>query len=93
MNVGVLRSLRRLLAAAILLLASAVPAFAQAGGFVYALLSINGGTNQIYGFSVNPTTGVLTALSGFPYLLGGPAPGTRSRKSSSRTRPTPDFMR
>ena len=41
-------------------------------GFVYALL--NGGSgvnNQIYGFSLNPIDGVLTALPGFPVATGG----------------------
>lgn len=41
-------------------------------GFVYALL--NGGSganNQIYGFSLNPTDGTLTALPGFPVATGG----------------------
>ena len=46
--------------ASALLLAIASPAAAQSGGFVYALDQVNGAPNQVYGFSVNPATGVLT---------------------------------
>jgi len=54
---------------------------AAAGGFVYALDQINGGSNQIYGFRINPVTGALTLLSGFPVASGGlgaqgPSPST-----------------
>ena len=35
----------------------------------------NGGSNQIYGFSVNETTGGLTALTGFPVATGGSGSG------------------
>jgi hypothetical protein len=41
------------------------------GGFLYALSEQNGSSNQIYAFSVNETTGALTALNGFPLLTGG----------------------
>ena len=39
-------------------------------GFLYALNTDSTG-NQIYGFSVNETTGALTALAGFPIMTGG----------------------
>ena len=42
---------------------------AQAG-FLYAL-NDNASGNQIYGFSVNETTGHLTSLPGFPLATGG----------------------
>jgi len=42
-----------------------------AAGVVYALDQINGGANQIYGFRINPTTGALTLLAGFPVASGG----------------------
>jgi subtilisin-like proprotein convertase family protein len=44
---------------------------AASPGFVYALDQINGGANQIYGFRVNPSTGALTLLPGFPVASGG----------------------
>jgi streptogramin lyase/6-phosphogluconolactonase (cycloisomerase 2 family) len=62
----------------VLSLALSAPAFAQAGGFVYALDQINGGANQIFGFSVNPSTGVLTPLAGFPVASGTGGAGTFS---------------
>jgi lactonase family protein with 7-bladed beta-propeller/Kelch motif protein len=40
-------------------------------GFLYALNQQDASNNQIYGFSVNETTGALTALSGFPIASGG----------------------
>jgi 6-phosphogluconolactonase len=40
-------------------------------GFVYTLLDINGGPNQLYGFQVQATTGALTPLTGFPIATGG----------------------
>ena len=39
------------------------------------LQSVNGGNNQIFGYGVNETTGVLTALSGFPINTGGTGSG------------------
>ena len=36
---------------------------------------VTGGSNQIYGFSVNETTGGLTALTGFPVATGGSGSG------------------
>jgi streptogramin lyase len=48
------------------------PASAQiTGGFVYALRQAGGGPNEIHGFSVDPATGVLTAVPGSPFLTGG----------------------
>jgi 6-phosphogluconolactonase (cycloisomerase 2 family) len=40
-------------------------------GFAYALLQVNNGTNQIYGFRFEPGTGTLTLLPGFPVASGG----------------------
>jgi streptogramin lyase/6-phosphogluconolactonase (cycloisomerase 2 family) len=62
---------KKVLLFALLVFASSTPAFAQADGFVYALQDVNGATNQIYGFSVNSATGVLTALPGFPVSSQG----------------------
>jgi 6-phosphogluconolactonase (cycloisomerase 2 family) len=39
-------------------------------GFLY-VLNERTGSNQIYGYAVNETTGVLTLLSGFPISTGG----------------------
>lgn len=61
----------RTLFAALLATLTADPVFAQPGGFVYALRVVEGAGNQIYGFSVNSTTGVLTSLAGFPVAAGG----------------------
>jgi hypothetical protein len=44
---------------------------AQPAGFVYALQQVSGGPNQVYGFSVDPATGALTPLAGFPMNAGG----------------------
>jgi hypothetical protein len=68
-----LRSVRRfvtLLASLALVLLSARGASA-AGGFVYAVDQINGGANQIFGFSINPVSGALALLPGFPVASGG----------------------
>jgi 6-phosphogluconolactonase len=40
-------------------------------GFVYSLTEVNGGANQIYGYRINPNTGGLTLLPGFPVATGG----------------------
>jgi 6-phosphogluconolactonase (cycloisomerase 2 family) len=40
-------------------------------GFVYSLRQVNGGANQIYGYRINPGSGALTALGGFPVATGG----------------------
>jgi 6-phosphogluconolactonase len=44
-------------------------------GFVYALQEVGGGSNQIHGFRINPSTGGLTPLSGFPIASGGTGTG------------------
>ena len=49
-------------------------------GFLYALNEQNGSSNQIYGFSVNETTGALTLLSGFPLSTGGNGNGALAIK-------------
>lgn len=51
-------------------LISTVDSSAQTG-FLYVLNMQNGAANQIYGYSVDETTGALTALAGFPVLTGG----------------------
>jgi 6-phosphogluconolactonase len=43
--------------------------------FLYVLQDNNGASNQIRGFSINATTGDLTALSGFPVTSGGQGDG------------------
>jgi 6-phosphogluconolactonase (cycloisomerase 2 family) len=40
-------------------------------GFLYAVNQVSAGANQIYGFSVNESTGALTPLAGFPVSAGG----------------------
>jgi 6-phosphogluconolactonase (cycloisomerase 2 family) len=40
-------------------------------GFVYAFQQVNGGNNAIHGFKLNPVTGALTAIAGFPIFSGG----------------------
>jgi 6-phosphogluconolactonase (cycloisomerase 2 family) len=40
-------------------------------GFLYVLNDVDGGPNQIYGYQVNETSGVLTLLTGFPMPTGG----------------------
>ena len=47
---------------------AALPAPAS---FLYVLNENSGGNNQVVGYSVNETTGALTALSGFPLNTGG----------------------
>jgi 6-phosphogluconolactonase len=47
-------------------------------GFVYALQEVGGGSNQIHGFRINPSTGGLAALSGFPIASGGTGAGSAS---------------
>ena len=50
-----------------------VPARAAsaAPNYVYVLDQVNGAANQIYGFQIDSTTGVLTLLPGFPVASGG----------------------
>jgi 6-phosphogluconolactonase (cycloisomerase 2 family) len=56
---------------------------AQAG-FVY-VLNDNDSGNQIYGFSVNESTGALTLLAGFPVATGGNGGGSVSFSSEDLT--------
>jgi 6-phosphogluconolactonase (cycloisomerase 2 family) len=44
---------------------------AQPEGFVYALLDVNGGANQLYGYRVDAGSGALTQIPGFPIATGG----------------------
>lgn len=60
---------RRLFLAVALILGLSNASFAQ-GGFVYGLVNVGGGSNQLYGFSVNASTGALTLLPGFPIAVG-----------------------
>jgi hypothetical protein len=67
------RSLGRfvvVLACLALVILSARDASASAG-FVYAVTKVNGGATQIYGYRINPVTGTLTILPGFPMASGG----------------------
>jgi hypothetical protein len=66
-----LSAARSLVFALALIAMAAAQAAAQSAGFVYALRQVPGEPNEIYGFSVNPTTGELTALAGFPVATGG----------------------
>ncbi len=69
-----------------LLLLSARAASADVGGFIYALNQVNGGPNQIYGFRIDPSTGVLTLLGGFPMSSGGTGgPGSFSEHVAYRS--------
>jgi 6-phosphogluconolactonase len=40
-------------------------------GFLYALQDVDGGSNQIHGFRINPATGALTPVPGLPITSGG----------------------
>lgn len=40
-------------------------------GYLYVYNQVSGGANQIYGYSVNESTGALTLLAGFPVASGG----------------------
>jgi hypothetical protein len=53
-----------------IVLTTAHAASAAAGGFVYAVDQVNGGSNQIYGFRLS-SVGTLTLLPGFPVASGG----------------------
>jgi len=51
-------------------------AFAPAeAGFLYALQMVQSGPNQIHQFRINPSTGALTPLAGFPIDSGGTGGG------------------
>jgi hypothetical protein len=67
--IAIRNQIGRLLLGVVLLLLSARAA--SAAPFVYALDQVNAGANQIYGFSVNLTSGALTLLPGFPVASGG----------------------
>lgn len=43
--------------------------------FVYALRDVTGGANQLYGYQLDPDTGQLAALPGFPIATGGVGKG------------------
>ena len=54
---------------------------AAAPPYVYALVQVNGGANQIFGFRLDRATGVLTGLPGFPVATGGTGgPGVLSEQ-------------
>jgi 6-phosphogluconolactonase (cycloisomerase 2 family) len=55
---------------------AAVSVQAAGGGFLYALVDVNGSPNQIYGYQVNELTGALTPLPGFPLNTGGNGSGS-----------------
>jgi hypothetical protein len=48
-----------------------IGAYERQAGLLYVMNQLNGGANQIYGYSVNESTGALTLLSGFPVASGG----------------------
>ena len=59
------------LLASILLIGLAARGEAAARPFVYVLTQVNGAPNQIYGFTIDQTTGALNPLAGFPVASGG----------------------
>ena len=60
----------RTLASAGLVASLAGSAFASQG-FLYALNQVDGASNQIHGFRVDPASGALTPIAGFPVASGG----------------------
>ena len=60
-----------LIGSIVLVVACTYQAAAATPGFVYALQQINNGTNQIYGYRIDPVTGALSPLPGFPMATGG----------------------
>jgi 6-phosphogluconolactonase (cycloisomerase 2 family) len=44
-------------------------------GFFYTLQQVNGGSNQIHGFRIDPSTGALIMIAGFPVASGGTGGG------------------
>jgi 6-phosphogluconolactonase (cycloisomerase 2 family) len=56
------------------IMGTAKPAAAATPPYVYALQTVDGGANQIFGFRLDPVTGTLTALPGFPVATGGTGP-------------------
>ena len=67
--------LRRVLVSIVLILLTARGAAAASSGFVYALVDVETGPSQIYGFRLDLRTGVLTLLPGFPIAGGGSGGG------------------
>jgi 6-phosphogluconolactonase len=57
------------------------PAAAGQIGFVYALQQVTNGTNQIYGFRLDRSTGALTLLPGFPVASGGTGTNTNASEN------------
>ena len=55
----------------IVLIALSARGAAAAGPRVYVLTQVNGGPNQIYGFTIDQATGILIPLGGFPVASGG----------------------
>ena len=53
----------------------ACPPLPTPTGFLYVLRQGSGSNNQIFGYSVNETNGLLTLLSGFPLNIGGTESG------------------
>jgi len=68
--VAIRNRIGRLLMAVVVVFVS-VRGASAAPTFVYALNQVSGAANQIYGFYLNPTTGALTLLGGFPVPSGG----------------------
>ena len=70
------RHLVRILISFVALLAlTEVNVQAAGSGYLYALVNVSGGPNQIFGFQVNELTGALTVLPGFPVGTGGNGSG------------------
>jgi hypothetical protein len=69
LHIAIRNRIGRLFIGVVLLFACARAA--DAGSFVYTLNQVSGGSNQIYGYSVNLSTGALTLLPSFPVASGG----------------------
>jgi hypothetical protein len=69
------RGVCRLVASIALIALSASQAHAYPPGFVYALEQARGAPQQIFGFRLDPVTGALTPLPGFPVDSGGTGAG------------------
>ena len=57
----------RIIVITLAILALVVPAWAQAGTFVYVANEFD---NNVSGYSIDPATGVLTPVSGSPFAAG-----------------------
>ena len=66
---------RRVCATMAFVLAFLLFAVQSEATFLYVLQDNDGAANNIHGFSINSTTGALTALSGFPVSSGGQGDG------------------